>query len=97
MKDLAIGAILLRSLRVESIPQGTSEKCMPLRSEESLGALTDASLSLSSITMTCNSEFGTVDVVTVVLGKDGRWKEMGIVDALHLGRTIVGLARSQAE
>ena len=36
---------------VESIPQSTSEKCLPLRGEE-LSVSTEASLSLNSITKT---------------------------------------------
>ena len=50
-----------------------------------LGALPDATLSFEQHHKDLSSEFGTVHVVTVVLGKDGRWMEMGIVDALPLG------------
>ena len=32
-----------------------------------------------------SSVCGTVTVVTGVLGKDGRWMEMGIIDSLPLG------------
>jgi hypothetical protein len=37
-----------------------------------------------------SSVCGTVHVVTVLLGKDGRWMEGGIVDALPLGELQQG-------
>ncbi len=63
---------------------------MPLRSEE-LSMLFLMRLSLfEQHHKDLNSEFGTVNVVTVVLGKDGRWMEIGIVDALTLGELQQG-------
>jgi hypothetical protein len=49
-----------------------------------LAARTDATL-LEQHHNDLSNLFGTVNVVTVVLGKGGRWMEMGIVDALPLG------------
>ena len=65
--------------------QSYKRKGMPLRCEE-LSVLFLMRLSLfQQHHKDLSSEFGTVNVVTVVLGKDGRWMEMGIVDALTLG------------
>ena len=58
---------------------------MPLRSEE-LSMLFLMRLSLfEQHHKDLSSVFGTVHVVTVVLGKGGRWMEMSIVDTLPLG------------
>jgi hypothetical protein len=68
-----------------TVGKATSEKGMPLRCEE-ISVLFLMRLSrLEQHHKNLSSVCGTVHGVTVVLGKDGQWMEMGIVDALPLG------------
>ncbi len=68
---------------------------MPLRSEE-LSVLLLMRLSLfEQHHKDLSSEFGTVNVGTVELGKDRRWMEIGIVDALALGELQPGKLKTK--
>lgn len=63
---------------------------MPLRSEK-LSVLFLMGLSLfEQHHNDLSSEFGTVNGMTVFLGKDGRWMEMGIVDTVTMGELKQG-------
>ena len=68
-----------------TVGKDTSEKGILLRCEE-ISVLFLMRLSrFQQHHKDLSSEFGTVNVVTGVLGKGGRWMEMSIVDALTLG------------
>ncbi len=68
-----------------TVGKATSEKGMPLRCEE-ISVLFLMRLSrFQQHHKDLSSVFGTVHVVTGVVGKGARWMEMSIVDALTLG------------